>query len=343
MATTRTSTPPQIRYEPTCIGRDVFAFKSLVGVGDGKSGHLTTKGLHSRFLAGLEDGGEARVLRRDEHTTAAMLSEEVAFVASVRNDEPSVRFEIDTTTTMILLRDGTFAVHSPAVLTDAVRANVMATLAGRPVSALIAPNLQHWLGVEAWAEAFPEARIYCAPPAHGEDLVDKLPSALDRDRVTTLCHPGGGGPPSAPGSICGGEIHYRLLDGASLMLNEVAFFHEKSSILLLSDGFYPGYDGAEPPNAFSRVWFKMTKGHWTSGALPSYRTSRVDDPAALVRSLEAMVAAWKPGALVCAHGSRVPFTRDPGAALVSAWGVTLPEAPEGTAEKEERRSTSAMG
>jgi len=125
------------------------------------------------------------------------------------------------------------------------------------------------------------------------------------------------------GDLCGGELGFRLLRGASLMLNEVAIFHRKSSSLLLADGFYPGYEPLTPPNAFSRVWFKMTKPHWTSRDLPTYRTGRVDDPEALVATLEGLVADWAPKSIIAAHGSRVPYTVDPGEALVGGWKTTL--------------------
>ena len=44
-----------------------------------------------------------------------------------------------------------------------------------------------------------------------------------------------------------------------------------------------------PPNVFTRVWFKLTKEHWCSSQLPSYRTSRVisdGDPEELLTSIK---------------------------------------------------------
>ena len=84
--------------------------------------------------------------------------------------------------------------------------------------------------------------------------------------------------------------------GAPLMLNEIVFFHTKSSTLIVADAFYSGHccthygqtnpkpenqsnlekkSEVMPPNAFTRIWFKMTKDHWCSPQLPSYRTTRV--------------------------------------------------------------------
>ena len=45
---------------------------------------------------------------------------------------------------------------------------------GSKVSAIIAPNLQHWLGCSSWASLFPKAMVYVAPEAEGECLLQKL-------------------------------------------------------------------------------------------------------------------------------------------------------------------------
>jgi len=183
---------------PKQIGTDIYAFKSFVNVGDGGEGHLTTNGIAARILQGLGEGdAEARVLQRDAHTSAKMLAEEEAFVESVKRGDPGVSFEIDTTTTLIRLGDGSFAVHSPSVaFTEAARAEMARALGVSvedfEVSALIAPNLQHWLGVEGWARAFPAAMIYVAPPSHGEDLEAKLPASVDRGRVSQQRRPAAG-------------------------------------------------------------------------------------------------------------------------------------------------------
>ena len=116
MSSSTTTTPHSLTLKPTQIGKDIYAFKSFVNVGDGGVGQLTTSGIEARLLASLGEGGaEAQVLQRDANTSAAMLDEEEAFVAAVRRGDPGVAFEIDTTTTLMRLRDGTFAVHSPSL------------------------------------------------------------------------------------------------------------------------------------------------------------------------------------------------------------------------------------
>ena len=43
------------------------------------------------------------------------------------------------------------------------------------------------------------------------------------------------------GSLFNGQISYRLLKCAPLMLNEVIFFHRRSSTLLVADAYYSGH------------------------------------------------------------------------------------------------------
>ena len=42
------------------------------------------------------------------------------------------------------------------------------------VKMIICPNLQHWLFVQEWSEAFPAAEIWIPEPALGEDVAHKI-------------------------------------------------------------------------------------------------------------------------------------------------------------------------
>ena len=124
--------------------------------------------------------------------------------------------------------------------------------------------------------------------------------------------------------------------GAPLMLNEVVFFHKKSSTLIVADAFYSGHCcnhyglgsvmskpemGLKPPNVFTRIWFKLTKDHWCSPQLPSYRTTRVvsnGNPGELISCIWSIIQDWAPKKMICAHGDRV-VEENPGNALIQAW------------------------
>lgn len=345
------------------VGQNIYVIKTLVGIGGG-GGKLTHTGLRQRLLT-LAAESQDDILQTDALTTQDMLEEESEYLCSVQKDEVD-RFGIDTTTTVIKLEDGSLVLHSPAEATEELRAAVGKV--GKKVTAIIAPNLQHWLGCASWAALYPQATVFVAPPAMGECLVEKLPAEMT-NTVTVL---------EDKGSIFDGQLQYLLLKGAPLMLNEVVFLHEKSSTLIVADAFYSGHCcGQEettgdslnqqktttksskhdtvnsvnnslssdmeinhrskyehqlnntqhndyqlqPPNVFTRVWFKLTKEHWCSSQLPSYRTSRVlsdGDPDQLLASIREIISIWAPQQMVCAHGDRV-IDNNPGEALISAW------------------------
>ena len=132
-------------------------------------------------------------------------------------------------------------------------------------------------------------------------------------------------------------LSYRFnILGAPLMLNEVVFFHKKSSTLIVADAFYSGHCcnhyglgsvmskpemGLKPPNVFTRIWFKLTKDHWCSPQLPSYRTTRVvsnGNPGELISCIWSIIQDWAPKKMICAHGDRV-VEENPGNALIQAW------------------------
>jgi len=110
------------------------------------------------------------------------------------------------------------------------------------------------------------------------------------------------------------------------MLNEVIFYHETSSTLIVADAFYTGYCNGtpnhdNPPSPFTRIWFKMTKDHWSTAQLPIYRTSRVltnGKPEILIKCLRSLVDEWKPKQMIGAHGDRV-VQSTPGSSLIKAW------------------------
>ena len=91
-----------------------------------------------------------------------MVDEEADYIDSVK-DNTVASFDIDTTTTVIRLTDGSLVLHSPAVATGPLIFEIARL--GSTVSAIIAPNLQHWLGCASWAALFPQVRP-SQPPSH---------------------------------------------------------------------------------------------------------------------------------------------------------------------------------
>eukprot|EP00912_Choanoflagellata_sp_UC4_P000396 UC4_evm3s243 len=211
--------------------------KTYISVGAGPSGKLTHSGLRQRMMAklGLDNGEDSTsidledhpIFDTDEHTTTAMIQQERRFVKSMIDDTVTEGFQIDTTTTVITLSDGSVVLHSPAEVTENLEAAIFgeSKLQRAKVAAIIAPNLQHWLGCRSWIDKYPSAKVFVAPPAAGESLVEKL-NLQDSSRVTVL---------EDEGTLFDGQISYKLLKGAPVMMNEVLFFHHDSETLIVAD------------------------------------------------------------------------------------------------------------
>ena len=145
----------------------------------------------------------------------------IEYLEAVRHDAIE-SFDIDTTTTIVKLDDGSLVLHSPAEATFQLVAEVLKL--GDKVSAIIgrwksnpnfseiatfidwnflAPNLQHWLGCSSWAKLCPNAEIYVAPEAEGECLLEKL-GLQGSSRAKIL---------NEKGTLFDGQLSYSLLKG----------------------------------------------------------------------------------------------------------------------------------
>lgn len=120
--------------------------------------------------------------------------------------------------TVLRLRDGGLWLHSPVRFTPALAAALAAL---GPIRHLVSPGTAHWVHLQSWQAAFPEARLW-AP--HG--VVERA-----RDQGTALRAHGVLGP--EPPEDWAGQIAQDTLEGAGFV--EVAFFHAASRTLVLCD------------------------------------------------------------------------------------------------------------
>eukprot|EP00730_Choanoeca_flexa_P003981 TRINITY_DN11555_c5_g1_i1.p1 TRINITY_DN11555_c5_g1~~TRINITY_DN11555_c5_g1_i1.p1 ORF type:complete len:327 (+),score=40.70 TRINITY_DN11555_c5_g1_i1:1-981(+) len=282
----------------------IWCCRSHFSLGENQNEGLQWQGLKDRLLSLLPKGLESSELQDASESNQAELKEEAAKLTSLLADkyEP---FPLDTT--MIIARTGNgkdVAIFSPVPYTEELNRTVSDL---GPVKALVCPNLQHWLFIPQWAQAHPDATIYLAPPALGEDLAVKLSKHASacvpqpQDEWVVL---------QEDGHQLGPDIDQQLLLGAPLNMNEVLFYHRPSRTLIAADGFYSGYRLEEQPTWFARLWFKVTKGSFRAVKLPVYRTSRVSthgDVAALRLCVDMLVQRWQFDRIVAAHGSQ-PFT-----------------------------------
>ncbi|MDO9707543.1 DUF4336 domain-containing protein [Paracraurococcus lichenis] len=120
--------------------------------------------------------------------------------------------------TVLRLADGGLWLHSPVGYSPALAAALQAL---GPIRHLVSPGTAHWLHLQAWQAAVPEARLW-AP--HG--VVERA-----RDQGAALRAHGVLGP--EPPADWAGQIDHEILRGAGFV--EVAFFHRASRTLLLCD------------------------------------------------------------------------------------------------------------
>jgi len=301
----QSSVPSQGFLGPVNISEDIWIVRRLFSLGAGQTDGLTWTGLRKRVLEMLGDKrfSHPALSFKENESTEEQLVEEICRVKEVLNGEITP-FPLDSTMT-IIRKDGRLTLHSVVPL-DGDLLNEVRKLG--EVTLLLVPNLQHWLFVQSWLDAFPLADVGLVPAAHGEDLEDKMKFlknhggrvfCLDEAEIQRLTPRTG--------------LTGKLIIGAPLSLNEFVFYHPDSGTLIASDSFYGGYTDNEVPTWFARFWFKLTKsGSFRAVRLPIYRTSRVishGDPELLLDCVEKMIDAWDIKQITFAHGTS-PFNKE---------------------------------
>lgn len=296
------------------LGNGLWFVKRLFHLGEGQKDGLTYEGLKERLLTALGDDPlshpalQPYVAEQESSPTQLRLERE----AVLKLQTEDLPFILDTTMTVVRSAgqygEPVVTIISPVQFDSALKDEIEEI---GPVTRIIVPSLQHWIFTEPWAEAYPNAKIYWATPALGEDLVDKLPHLTSR---SVFLQDGTG--------QLGSDLEVKLLRGAPLNMNEFVFYHSPSQTLIASDAFYGGYSKDSETSWFQRLWFKLTKGgSYTCARLPIYRTSRVKTDGSKEDLLACVdeIANWNFENIVFAHGT-VPFTGpDAPEAFRKAW------------------------
>jgi len=306
---------------PVAVAENVWIVRRLFSLGAGQKAGLTWAGLRDRVLNMLGDNPlahSALSLNNNESTKEELL-EEISRVVDLVTGEPTP-FPLDSS--MTIVRKGDCLTLHSVVQLDAELLQAVKQL-GR-VTTLLAPNLQHWLFLQDWLQAFPTADLGLVPSAMNEDLKEKVTGLRwHQGRVFTLEE-------DDPHLLTTTGLSARLLHGAPLSLNEFVFFHKESGTLVASDSFYGGYTEKEVPTWFARLWFKLTKaGSFRTARLSVYRTARVQSHGSAARLLDCVagwLTTWQVEQIIFAHGSspytaaRLPAdTPSPGQMYLACW------------------------
>jgi len=191
---------------------------------------------------------------------------------------PGIRFPVRSG--FFRLGDGSLMLVSPTPRIGAVAAEISAL---GPVSAIVAPNLLHHLGLAAARAAFPSARTF-GPPG----LVRKLRGQTQPEPLV-----------DAPGVPWLGVIDLVRVEGIP-RCDETVLFHRPSRTLWLTDLVFNVLTSDHLP---TRLFMRLN-GAWGRVAHSRIARSMVRDRRALRRTVDRLLAL-APDRLLPAHGDPV--------------------------------------
>lgn len=148
-----------------------------------------------------------------------------------------------------------------------------------PVSALVAPNAFHHMGLPAAIKLFPEARALASP-----GVFRKHPELTLAD---------------LSGHAWGDDLQQLFVEGLP-MLREFAFFHVPSATLILTD---LGFNMRSAPDLFTRLALTLD-GVYGCFSCPRSTHLLVRDRSAFRRSLE-RILEWPFQRIIVGHGETV--------------------------------------
>ena len=209
-----------------------------------------------------------------------------------------VRFlglQLDTTMTVLRLRDNDLLLHSPVALTPSRRMAVEKL--GR-VAHLYAPNLYHHLWIGEWASAFPSARLH-APAGLARKRQDlRLDRRIDNSTPEPAFH-----------DVID-ELHIN-----GLRLGETALFYRPSRTLIVADLIH---NVGRPEHRWTKVYAR-TMGFYDRISLSRMiRWTAFSDKIAARRSIDQLLAMAF-DALIVGHGRPVAEGARPVLAAAYSW------------------------
>jgi hypothetical protein len=197
-------------------------------------------------------------------------------------DGPTVSFygfPYPTRMAVARLSDGSAWVWSPVALTHELFNSVQAL---GPVRHIVSPNKIHHLFLAEWSDRWPDARVY-APPGLAQRKPDLRFDAMLGDE---------------PAPAWAADIDQVVFRG-SLAMEEVAFFHRKSSTAIICDLIQ------RFPEATAKGWkgrlMRLDSLVGEHGSTPrEWRATFLRRSKA--RAAREKVLNWKPRRLLIAHG-----------------------------------------
>lgn len=197
--------------------------------------------------------------------------------------------------TVFRLAGGGLLLHSPTRYDENLRRELERL---GPIRHFVAPNIAHWSFLADWQRACPAALTWAAPNLREREQVKKAGIRLDRDL------------PAESPSEWGDEIEQAVVPGRG-GFTEVAFFHEPSRTLVLTDLVV----NLEPHKLplVPRQIFRLAGALAPHGRAPIYLRMIVAAKRPEASRAAARLMAWAPERVIFSHGRW--FERDATAAL----------------------------
>jgi hypothetical protein len=201
--------------------------------------------------------------------------------------------------TVLRLDDGGLLLHSPTPFSLALLEEVCAL---GPVRHLVAPNLAHWMFLQDWQRAVPDATTWAAPGLRQRRAVRRSGLRIDAELTDRT-------PPAW------GEAVTLVMVPGGLGFHEAALFHTPSRTLVLTD-LAMNLEPAKLP-ALARPLVRLFGSTAPDFKPPPYLRAVVRLRRRRAAEAAARLLALQPERVVFAHGSC--FERDGAAMLRHAW------------------------
>ncbi|MFK8185980.1 MAG: DUF4336 domain-containing protein [Phormidesmis sp.] len=189
-----------------------------------------------------------------------------------------------TRMTIVRLSNRDLWCHSPTALTQELKAQIDSL---GSVRHLISPNKFHYVHIGTWANAYPEAIAWASPGVRDRTARQKVDVKFDAD----LDH--------KPPSQWAEDLNQLVFQGSRFM-DEVVFFHRKSSTLILTDLI----ENFEPDKVSQRFgWLTKVVGIADpDGQTPLDLRMTFFGQKEQARSSLQQMLQWNPEKVLLAHG-----------------------------------------
>jgi hypothetical protein len=206
--------------------------------------------------------------------------------------------------TVVRLSSGDLWLHSPTRFDGELKREMEKI---GPIRHLVAPDIAHWMHLQDWQRACPEATTWAAPGLRDRREVRKSPVRLERDLS--------GSPPPE----WAGDMEQVVVPGG-FGFSEVDFLHQATATLLLTDLIVNIEAQKLPPPI--RPGARLAGVVAPNGRAPIYLRLVVRMKRAEAARAAARMVAWAPERVIFSHGRW--FECDGTAELRRAFAWLLP-------------------